>query len=63
MSMLDKKWYIQLCTQGEDCWCRMVSTDPISDDMDYMIACSGELSKEVAEHIVELHNTYIEKIK
>ena len=42
-----------------DCWCRGVGpVDPIEDEdgNDVFIIPSGVVTKECAEHIVELHN-------
>ena len=55
----NKSWKIETCAMGEDCWCRMITTEePLIFDNDevYFIAGSGKLSKEVAEYIVILHN-------
>jgi hypothetical protein len=58
------KWKVDTCSQGEQCWCRVVRCeDPIlfkeSDDSDseeYYVVRSGELNKETVEHIVKIHN-------
>lgn len=63
-SLINDKWYIGCCMQGESCWCRTISTkpdsDPDTDKLEYAIACSGELSKDIAEHIVKIHNEWLE---
>jgi len=67
MDLIRQKWYIGYCTQGKTCWCRTISIkpndDPESNELEYAIACSGELSKIVAEHIVDIHNKWLENDK
>jgi len=56
------KWKVDVCSQGEQCWCRVIRCeDPIlfkeSDDLEeYYVVRSGELNKETVEHIVKIHN-------
>lgn len=60
------KWKLSTCTQGEECWCRIV--EPVEEVKDsegneiYIIG-SGSVMKESAEHIVKVHNLYIESLK
>lgn len=52
-------WKVKVCRSGEACWCRSIfpAEDIISeDDEEVIIALSGSLRKEYAEHIVKLHN-------
>lgn len=56
MSIFHEKWHIVTCSAGESCWCRIITTNPESDDMEYCVVPSGAISKEVAEHVVNLHN-------
>ena len=57
------KWKVDVCAQGEECWCRIIVPEkPIenSDDEDVYIIGQGVMDKEHAEHIVKLHNDTIE---
>jgi hypothetical protein len=64
---LTVKWKVNMCPQGVKCWCRTISCEePImfkeieeSDAHEFYIVHSGELHKEVVEHIVKLHNEAI----
>ena len=62
--LINDTWYVGTCSSGESCWCRTISTkpngDPDEDEMDYCIAHAGCLSKDVAEHIVKIHNEWLE---
>ena len=61
--LLKYEWKVDKCTT-ENCWCAWITTkDPIyfkSNDKHCeeaaYIAPSGAIPKELAEHIVELHN-------
>ncbi|MDC0008902.1 hypothetical protein OAE73_00915 [bacterium] len=61
---LNVKWKVDVCSQGEQCWCRVIKCEePIffkenddSDDEEYYVVNSGELNKETVEHFVSLHN-------
>ena len=56
---LKKKWKTEECGTA-DCWCRLiVPVDP--DDKDDFVIPSGSVSREIAEHIVKLHNDDLEK--
>lgn len=65
---LTVKWKTSTCSQGEECWCRViVPVETISyreDDwnvaQDYTIVRPGELNQDLAEHFVRLHNNYID---
>lgn len=55
----NKRWKTVLCNSGEDCWCRIITTEePIEgdDDNEFSIASYGSIQKEIAEQIVQLHN-------
>ena len=59
------EWKIGTCSQGEQCWCRTIRpVEPIlfgdgDFQEEYHILVGGELSKEIVEHIVALHNQNI----
>jgi len=60
--LIKKKWETVICTSGEECWCRIIQTmGTINYDLDGTIACSGDITKELAEHIVQIHNDWIDK--
>ena len=58
---LTLKWKVGTCSQGEECWCRTITCDPplmyeeVGDEEFYVVG-SGQIMKEVAEHIVNIHN-------
>ena len=58
-NLLHTIWKIDLCHQGESCWCRMISS--LGGEEGDVIS-SGELSKEISEHIVELHNKSLKEL-
>ena len=68
---LKVKWKIDYCQEGEKCWCRTITTEtpiifndkPEDDEFkdELYLASSGTLSKEIAEHIVNLQNNHIDK--
>ena len=59
---LKVRWKTELCHTGEECWCRVITTETplvyedrgVKDEI--YIAPSGSIMKDHAEHIVELHN-------
>lgn len=59
------EWKIGTCREGEQCWCRTIRpVEPIlfgdgDSQEEYHILVGGELSKEIVEHIVALHNQNI----
>ena len=63
MDFLKEKWYIVTCNAGESCWCRIITTDVNKNDMKHCVIHSGAVSKEIAEHIVNLHNKSLEEEK
>ena len=57
------RWKTAVCNSGEACWCRCVvpEHDVVYDNgMEAFIAGDGELGREIAEHVVALHNTWLE---
>lgn len=58
------KWKVELCFSGEECWCRIIVPDePIKygpDDVEEIcIVSSASINKQMAEHIVNIHNEFI----
>ena len=60
---LTVKWKVDTCSQGEQCWCRVIrGEEPIlykeldDSDEEYYVVGSGQLNKETAEYFVSLHN-------
>lgn len=52
-------WKIIICSEGDECWCRAISTEiPIYDENDrlHLVIDTGSVSKYVIEYLVELHN-------
>ena len=72
---LTVKWKVDTCGQGEQCWCRVIKCEePIffkendeayddSDAEEFYVSKSGELLKEIVEHIVNIHNETIDTKK
>jgi hypothetical protein len=64
---LTVKWKVDTCSQGEQCWCRVIKCEePLMfkekeylDEDEYYIVGTGDLNKETAEHIVKIHNQTI----
>lgn len=56
------KWKVEICHSGEECWCRIiVPTTPVVYREEGMTVCdAGSISKAIAEHIVEIHNSNLE---
>jgi hypothetical protein len=62
-ALLDVRWKTETCNQGESCWCRLVVPEEDCVDevgMEVFVSASGELSKDIAEHFVELHNSWLD---
>lgn len=66
---LNVRWKVNVCSQGEACWCRtiipekpIVYEDGDGHDELYIIDV-GAVHKELAEHIVGIHNEYIQNKK
>ena len=65
---LKRRWKIGTCSQGEECWCRMIKCeDPLmfsesddSEEEEYHVVRSGELNRETVEHLVRIHNQQVE---
>ena len=61
----NRKWIIDTCSQGEDCWCRTIKTDPPIHFLDgdtteeYYVVGMGSLNRQLVEYLVELHNRNI----
>lgn len=53
-------WKTKTCFTGESCWCKEIVLD---NKKETRIIMYGEISKLEAEHIVYLHNSYINKDK
>jgi hypothetical protein len=58
------KWKVESCFSGEDCWCRLIVPDetinygPDNVEEVYIVS-SASINKKMAEHIVNIHNQYI----
>ena len=62
---INKKWKVASCGQ-EDCWCRLVITEDCDKekfDLEDTIICPEEVNKEIAEHIVMIHNLWLKNNK
>lgn len=62
------KWKVEPCFSGEECWCRIiVPAEPINYGPDNVeevcIVSSAAINKEMAEHIVKVHNLSIDNGK
>lgn len=56
---LNVPWKIQVCLQGESCWCRFISPEiPIEtcEGINFNIISPGIVNKKCAEYFVKLHN-------
>ena len=56
---LKSKWIATPCFVGESCWCNIITPEtPIIFGLDdeLKIVPSGTISKQLAEHIVKVHN-------
>jgi hypothetical protein len=70
---LRKRWEIITCPSGgESCWCRGVILEGTSDRLDELdedkneknfVVGYAELPKTLAEHFVQLHNDYVDKLE
>ena len=56
------KWKTIEC-DTKNCWCRVIVPADDKEYGDYSIVSSGAIEKELAEHIVKIHNSFIEKNK
>lgn len=60
------KWKVIPCESGKICWCRViVPTEDIyydnkTKDEKISICHAGDISKYLADHIVHIHNKYID---
>ena len=61
---LKRKWIVGTCSQGEECWCRTITCEePLMfqeykdiEPEEFFVVGSGDLRKEIVEHIVKIHN-------
>ena len=59
---LTLKWKVDTCSQGKECWCRTITCDPslmyeeLGVENKFYVVGSGEIMKEIVEHIVNIHN-------
>jgi hypothetical protein len=65
---LTVKWKVEPCFSGEECWCRIiVPVDPINYGPDNIeevcIVSSAAINKQMAEHIVIVHNQSLDNGK
>jgi len=58
-NILNKRWKTIECISGKDCWCLPVVTEDYDKTKDDYIIGVGAVSKEMAEHIVKIHNDYL----
>lgn len=63
--LLNVEWKTEDCFAGPDCWCGIVSPvenviDESGNEWDVVIS-SAAVSKEIAEYIVNLHNSSLIK--
>jgi len=69
-----RPWKAVTCSQGESCWCRIIKTvepieyqvnaseeDEIKFDLISEIVPMGAIDSQFAEHVVNLHNHFLEK--
>mgnify|MGYP006905787176 CR=1 FL=1 len=57
------RWKIALCNTGESCWCRLIIPEgnvQFEHGVDAWVVPDGSVSKDEAEHIVEIHNQWLE---
>lgn len=61
--LINVRWKVDVCNSGEGCWCRLVMPEtPVKfrGDIDAWVIPDGSVSKAEAEHIVEIHNAWLE---
>jgi len=60
--LLKIRWKTELCT-SKNCWCAIIDTEEEviweQDKFEAYVIPSGACPKEVAEHIVKLHNEHL----
>lgn len=59
--LLTIPWKVQECTIT-DCWCALIVPEELLTDdegNDLYVAASGTIPKEIAKHIVKIHNEYV----
>jgi hypothetical protein len=65
---LEVRWMVGMCQDGKSCWCRTIRAEtPLlfkenrhGDEDEYWIVRPGELNRETVEHIVKIHNEWLE---
>lgn len=61
--MIQLRWKTELCNSGESCWCRLIVTEEKSvweNGSETWVVPDGSITKEEAEHIVEIHNQWLD---
>ena len=72
--LYNRPWKTSTCSQGDSCWCRIIeSVEPIEyqvnksevdEDTFELISeviSMGIIGSDFAEHVVKLHNEFLEK--
>lgn len=62
--LLSVEWKTKVCSQGKDCWCRIiVPKERLTDEEgnELYVVGSGSIPKEYATHLVKLHNNSLKK--
>lgn len=63
------KWKVDVCNTGENCWCRVIyvaeevyysSESHMKQQETPCIIPDGSVGKKEAEHIVKLHNDWLD---
>lgn len=57
--VLSVRWKVGLCNTGEACWCRTVLSE--DESQGFCVISDGAVFAADAEHIVKLHNDWLEK--
>lgn len=63
--LINFRWKTEPC-HTKDCWCAIITTEkPVfweqSPEEEAYIAPSGSIPKEIAEHIVKIHNNNLKE--
>jgi hypothetical protein len=65
---LTTEWKVEPCFSGESCWCRIITLKEKilfkngESQEEFSIIGSGAVNKELADHIVEVHNKSIKNL-
>lgn len=59
IDVINQKWKTEVCHASFDCWCKLISTE-IDEGPESLIVSSGAINRENAEHIVKIHNEWLE---